>query len=312
MAKIETNKFGLSRASLTAEVKRRIRQKSGFGCVMCGIAIGDYEHVDPEFSEAKEHDPERMTFLCSRHHTATTRKRLDKETIRQHMADPFALRKGFSFEELYIGTERPSVVLGDILIENARVIIKHNNEPIFWIDEPEEAGGPFRVNAELRNKYGEVVLSIKDNEWQVRTDNWDVENIGPRTIIRNGKRDIALILLSEPPNRVIVEKMNMRVDGFTFICDGKRFFVETEAGTRFYGSGAHLLNCDCAISHENGGITLGIGCERVTAKEIVVGGDLAKGPAPKPVPPDMIPPVGLGAPIVKGALWDLVRKTLEK
>jgi len=57
-----TNKHGLPR-HIPPEIKRAIRQACGFGCVTCGSAIGQYEHIDPEFAEATSHDPEKMAYL---------------------------------------------------------------------------------------------------------------------------------------------------------------------------------------------------------------------------------------------------------
>jgi hypothetical protein len=59
---IDTNSFGLQR-HISKSVKRIIRKNSGFGCVICGKAIVHYDHVDPDFTEANEHDPTKMT-LC--------------------------------------------------------------------------------------------------------------------------------------------------------------------------------------------------------------------------------------------------------
>ena len=59
------NKFELSR-TIPEPIKRQIRQDSGFGCVICGLGIIQYEHVDPEFHLAKIHDPSKMTLLCPR------------------------------------------------------------------------------------------------------------------------------------------------------------------------------------------------------------------------------------------------------
>ena len=45
----DINKFGLRRSDFHADTKRLIRQRDGFGCVVCGLALIKYEHLDPEF-----------------------------------------------------------------------------------------------------------------------------------------------------------------------------------------------------------------------------------------------------------------------
>ena len=60
----DTNKHGLSRY-IPEAIKREVRQRCGFGCVICGFGFYDYEHFDPDFADAKFHDPNGMTLLCS-------------------------------------------------------------------------------------------------------------------------------------------------------------------------------------------------------------------------------------------------------
>lgn len=63
----ETNRHGLSRY-IPPNIKRTIRKQCGFGCVVCGVAFSMYEHIDPEFCDAKEHDPNKMELLCGSCH----------------------------------------------------------------------------------------------------------------------------------------------------------------------------------------------------------------------------------------------------
>ena len=60
----ETNQHGLSR-NIPAEVRRVLRAEAGFGCVKCGRAFAEYEHIEPEFASAREHAPKDMA-LCER------------------------------------------------------------------------------------------------------------------------------------------------------------------------------------------------------------------------------------------------------
>ena len=55
---VTINKHGLPR-TIPPDVKRAVRRACGFGCVICGLGIVDYEHVDPTFADALVHDPEK-------------------------------------------------------------------------------------------------------------------------------------------------------------------------------------------------------------------------------------------------------------
>ncbi len=85
--KHDRNKNGLSRY-IPSEIKSIIRERSYFGCVVCGNLFCDYEHVDPLFCEAKEHDPEKMCLLCPNHHRYLANA-CSKERIKEAMLDPY-------------------------------------------------------------------------------------------------------------------------------------------------------------------------------------------------------------------------------
>ena len=67
----DRNKHGLTR-DIPNDVKRKVRQRDGFGCVICGSAFYTYEHFDPEFVEAENHDPHGICLLCGTCHRRKT------------------------------------------------------------------------------------------------------------------------------------------------------------------------------------------------------------------------------------------------
>ena len=107
------NRFGLSR-DIPNETKRLIRQRCGFGCVVCGSAFYQYEHVDPNFADARVHDPERIALLCGSCHDRVTRGALSKETVKRWALHPRAKELGFSFGPFDIGLHRPVIVAGTL------------------------------------------------------------------------------------------------------------------------------------------------------------------------------------------------------
>ncbi len=52
MNKENINKHGLKRY-IEADIRRKIRHDAGYGCVICGNIFVDYEHIEPEFKDAK-------------------------------------------------------------------------------------------------------------------------------------------------------------------------------------------------------------------------------------------------------------------
>jgi hypothetical protein len=48
-------------------IKRKIRQRCGFGCVICGLPLYEYEHL-LGFAKVKRHVEKEITLLCDQHH----------------------------------------------------------------------------------------------------------------------------------------------------------------------------------------------------------------------------------------------------
>ena len=72
MANIKTNQHGLKR-QIPPDVAFQVRSECGFGCVVCGNAVYEYEHIDPPFAEAKQHEAARIALVCGGCHSPKTR-----------------------------------------------------------------------------------------------------------------------------------------------------------------------------------------------------------------------------------------------
>jgi hypothetical protein len=203
------NKHGLSR-DLPSDVALTVRQKCGFGCVICGQAICDYEHIDPEFKDATHHDPEKIVLLCPGCHSKVTRKFLSKDSVKIAALNPKTKSNGFSFDKFDIGPGCPSVTIGNIRSERVRCIIKIDDDEILSVKPPTSHGGPFLLSARLINEFGEEILSIVDNIFQVRDSSWDVTISGGKIRIFSNAKNISLYLRTENPGKIIIEKIRMK------------------------------------------------------------------------------------------------------
>jgi trigger factor len=83
------------RPPIPADVLRRVRQRCGFGCVICGLPFYDVDHI-VDYTDMRIHDEDNLTLLCQNHHRAKTPKnrRLSLETVRRYDADPHNRRYG--------------------------------------------------------------------------------------------------------------------------------------------------------------------------------------------------------------------------
>ncbi len=201
---------------------RDVRQRCGFGCVFCGLAIYDYEHFDPTFANAKEHKAEGITLLCLRHHGHKNRGFLTAKQVAQANEKPFARQAGFAHEAFNTGPDSPSFLFGGNRFEGSSGIVL-NGEYIIGGLPPEVPGGPTRLTANLCNKNGSEILRIKDNVWSVPAGNWDVDVEGTTISIRNQLGDIALVFRPEPPDLLVIERLTMFIKGLYVHADKDHF-----------------------------------------------------------------------------------------
>jgi hypothetical protein len=241
------NRFGLT-DDIPADVKRAVRQRCGFGCVVCGMALCDYDHLDPEFANAREHDPNGIVLLCTGCHGRKDRKMLSVETIRRHAASPRARQLGFSFGPFDVGMEQPEFVLGPVRMRNVLTPIRVLGVPLLSIAAPEAEGGPYRLSAVLTDSDGRVVARVVENEWRASLDNWDVQTSGPVITFRRDHRDVVLRLRTDPPNRLVLESMDMLFAETRIVASERRgFHIVTRQGGRLSAPEGVVYGCRVGI-----------------------------------------------------------------
>jgi hypothetical protein len=206
------NKHGLSR-TIPSAVKRHVRQRCGFGCVICGNAIVHYEHVDPPFSEATRHDPDAIALLCGTCHDKVTRRLVAKETVLQALAHPRALEAGYSRDAFDITSALPMIEFCGTTFLGVQTIVAMMGVEILSVSPPECAGAPMRISALFCDQHGHEVLRIVNNEWFSNARTWDIEVKGQRIIIRRAPKDIALVLRTNPPDTIVIERIAMYYQG---------------------------------------------------------------------------------------------------
>jgi len=193
------NKYGLSR-DIPSGIKRAVRQACGYGCVICGAAIIDYEHVDPEYHEAREHNPNAIALLCPTHHAQCTRGFLSKDSVKQAMLSPVCKKHGYASEFFDIGRSHPKLVFAGMTFINTRIPVEVKGVPLIKTEQDEELGGPFRLSGNFYNSQGQPSLEILENEWRVISSNWDVEVAGGVITIRDTTGHISLAHLLASPH----------------------------------------------------------------------------------------------------------------
>jgi hypothetical protein len=258
---VSKNRHGLNR-NIPTRIKRALRQEAGFGCVLCGLAIGTFEHII-DFSTVDQHDPEDMAFLCHQCHGKVTRGHISKEAVRRAKLMPFAKRQGFSNEFFELGTETLTVAIGPVTMTNVQKHISINGKPVLSVAPPEQAGQPIRLNALLCNSAGETILEIVDNEWRVNLSNWDFEVIGPKLTAKDSTGRATLILTVRPGIGVSFDLIDMEHLGFRLLANGHSFsFIEPSGNCVNLRVGTTLEGMEYGIILEKGQIVVGKGAGR--------------------------------------------------
>jgi len=222
------NKHGLIR-NIPNVIKRKVRKRCGFGCVVCGTAIVEYHHFEPEYSEAKEHKRKDITLLCPTCHSKVDKKIFDLDFIKKSDNNPKCKQVGFTKDVLYVGNEIISFKMGSASFKRLVVVI-YDGTPLIYFSPPEYEGGPLRLNATIYDKTGEQLLRIEDNEWKSGIEHYDLETQSKYLIIREKKGDVKLKLSIVAEKEISIEKMDMNYKGFRVKVEGGQFKVQTPKG----------------------------------------------------------------------------------
>jgi hypothetical protein len=232
----DVNRHGLSR-DIPDPVARAVRQRCGFGCIVCGCAIVQNDHFDPEFARATEHRPEGITLLCGSCHDKKTRGLLSLDDIRRFNATPYCKRNGFVRDDLFLSTEtEPQFRIGGATFRR-RAVVTYDGVPLIWFEEPEESAGPIRLYAELRDYDAEHLLTICGNVWQAGTHHFDIKVEGAALEVRKKPGDIILRMVREEGAHLALERLRMSHGGFKVSVERGGWLVIQRSGS---SGGLHL------------------------------------------------------------------------
>lgn len=208
-----SNRHGLPR-DIPDPIRREIRQRSKFGCVICRSGIYDYEHIDPEFTDATRHDPDDICCLCTSCHAKVTRGHFSKAYVRSKYKEVEAAALAdvpAPFDYLDFHNGKAELKIGGISYDAGLTsIVKYHGEEFFSVS-PSIGASTAGINATFLDDAGAQTLKIVDSIWSGAVGAWDTEVVGPRIKVRKKRGIFSLILRLEPPGRIVIEKLDMRM-----------------------------------------------------------------------------------------------------
>jgi hypothetical protein len=197
------------RPPIPSGMKRSIRQRCGFGCVVCGLPIYEYEHIDG-WANTKQHEEDRIVLLCKRHHHEKTNGLLPGHLVEEFSESPLNLRSGESTPySLWFSGERYEFDVGTNTFTGLL--------SSYGIVQPVRIDGTGLLSARLEDNHymltlhiadegGREVLTIVDNELTFSALVYDVELVGHRLILRDGYRKILIDIEFQPPAGVKIRR----------------------------------------------------------------------------------------------------------
>ena len=191
-------------------MKREVRQRCGFGCVVCGLPLYTYEHM-LGYANVKRHVANELTLLCDLHQRERTNKLLQVEQVIRANKNPYNLRRGISTPYLF-HYDGPSCIVDVGTNVFSFQNIRSNTEFVaLAIDDDALIGFKFDnshclLNITLFDENDNPMLKIVENELTYSVNTWDIEFVGHSLIIREAQREILIDLLFEPPNKIKVQR----------------------------------------------------------------------------------------------------------
>lgn len=259
------NKFNLER-TISSEVRLKIRQKCGFGCILCGNVIIQYHHFNPPYSEAKEHTVEGITLLCGICHQMAHNGIYSSEFIPLADVNPFCGNRGHAKIKIFRGNTLVPVKIGTSLI-HAESILMYDDKLVFGFLPPEVNNGPIRLNANFTDSNGQEILKIIDNEWLIGHDCYDVQTTKSRMRIRDklGKTSLEITLSAD--KTIEVTKIDMYYKGFKIFANKEYFSLKVPQGATLKHKGSSYADIGIWMksdghaliaANKNGGAAIGM------------------------------------------------------
>ena len=205
------------RTAFSEDTARAIRQRSGFGCVICGEMPCDIEHIVP-VSKGGTNEISNLTLLCTKHHREVTAGRISKKDVERFRGKPARLSSRYelflrSVDAISIGGSRvevganTNVRILSFLSGVAFGVRIENGLPLFYYS--------------LLDRTGAESIRMIDNIISfVSSRLWDVKLSGRYLTVRLGERSV-LLRLKLVYSTIEIERMAVLRDGIAILSTRK-------------------------------------------------------------------------------------------
>lgn len=246
------NNYGIDRY-IPANIKREVRQRCRFGCVICGFPIYEYEHFNPEFKDLREnHKADGITLLCPNCHTQKTNGTLPVENVIEANENPFCANNIEYLEgKFYLKKDQnPIIKFAGSVYTNLKSIINIGNTSILSISKSDNKHEPFLLSGVFYDTSNKMSLLINQNNWIANTNQWDIEKIGSGITIREAHSKVVLDIKINENKEIIIDRLQMQYQNI--------FLDGDKDSLKIYDKEQMVLTIsNCAMSDGGVGIQIG-------------------------------------------------------
>lgn len=253
-------------------IQRAVRQRCGFGCVICGLPLYEYEHM-MEWAVVQRHVAEEITLLCDKHHREKTNGLLPKEAVSAANENPFNLRTGVSAPyDLHYSGDHCTTVIGDNTFTTKDQ--GHGTQIIpLMIDGIPILGfilsdGHLLLNVNIFDEFNELALRIQNNVLTYSTSSWDVALTGRDLKIRESHGKFFLDMRFETPNMLRISRGRFLLNGVEVKISPTEVVI-TNNQTRMSGSRMENVTVGLSVGTEVPNVSAGVvlqGIPRYTSR----------------------------------------------
>jgi trigger factor len=212
-----------NRPPISEKILREVRRRCGFGCVICGLPLYEYEHM-LGWAKVKRHKADEITLLCSFHHAEKTKGLLPLESVKAANTNPHNLRDEESKPyALHYAGEAVECAIGDCVFLTKKgqtylAPLAVCGEPLIAFDLVD---GQLLLTLNLYADDGSTLLRIDKNELVYSVHPWDITFVGKVLMLREAERKIVIEIEFLVPSKVHIRRGIFHKNGIEVVvgCD---------------------------------------------------------------------------------------------
>lgn len=162
--------------NIPAKVRRELRKEVNFGCPEknCGCPFLSYHHFAPPWHVKNHHNPDGMIALCLHHHKAADNGAYTDQQLKNLKTNPYLTNQDLLIGEISWKRHHILFDIGGNYFLGASEIYLRGKEKLIWVDFDQD--GHIMINFDLKSSDGNLVFSMRNNDWIISTSLNDIES----------------------------------------------------------------------------------------------------------------------------------------